>query len=318
MLLHGTDALKEAAASGHALPGFVTYNLETLQGIVAAAEAAGRPVLIQAGSSPFKHAGRQALMWLALDAATHSAARLGVHLDHCRDLEEITACLEAGYTSVMVDGSDLSFAENIALTKEAVRRARDHGAWVEAELGALPGDEDVSTDAVAQTAAMTDPRQAGEFVAATGVDALAVAVGNVHGFTKEPVRLDLERLAALHKVVPVPLVLHGASGLPVEELQGALARGVAKVNVNAELRRAYLEAVRAALPSTLPGSDVVSLWAAGRDAVRDAALEVIGRLSPRAEGETLSLQGEAGHVPPAAYETGHPMRSTKPQGTTTL
>ncbi|MFI2632677.1 ketose-bisphosphate aldolase [Streptomyces collinus] len=283
MLLHGTDALKAAAAAGHAVPGFVAYNLETVQGITAAAESAGRPVLIQAGSSPFKHAGREALMRLALDAAARSTAPLGVHLDHSRDLDEITACLKAGYTSVMVDGSHLPFAENIALTKEAVRRARDHGAWVEAELGALPGDEDVSTDAVAQAAAMTDPQQAAEFVAATGVHALAVAVGNVHGFTKHPVRLDLERLTAIQESVTVPLVLHGASGLPEGELHGALARGVAKVNVNAELRRAYLEAVRVALPSALPGSDVVSLWAAGRDAVRDAALEVIGRLSPRAE-----------------------------------
>ncbi|WP_129287447.1 class II fructose-bisphosphate aldolase [Streptomyces sp. GZWMJZ-114] len=280
MLLHGSDALKEAAATGHALPGFVAYNLETVQGITAAAEAADRPVLIQAGSSPFKHAGREALIRLALDAAARSTAQLGVHLDHSRDLAEITACLEAGYTSVMVDGSHLPFTENIALTQEAVRRARDHGAWVEAELGALPGDEDVSTDAVAQTAAMTDPRQAAEFVAATGIDALAVAVGNVHGFTKNPVHLDLERLAAIHDAVPVPLVLHGASGLPIEELRGALARGVAKVNVNAELRRAYLEAVHETLPSALPGSDVVSVWAAGRDAVRDTAVEIIGRLSP--------------------------------------
>lgn len=284
MLLHGTDALNQAAAAGHALGGFVAYNLETVQGIAAAAESAGRPVLIQAGSSPFKHAGQRALMRLALDTAEHSPAPLGVHLDHSRDLYEITACLQAGYTSVMVDGSHLPFAENIALTKEAVRRARDHDAWVEAELGALPGDEDVSTDAVAHRAAMTDPAQAAEFVAATGVDALAVAVGNVHGFTREPVRLDLERLAALHDVVPVPLVLHGASGLPVEELHGALARGVAKVNVNAELRRAYLESVRATLPAALPGSDVVSVWSAGRDAVRDAALEVIARLSPAPAG----------------------------------
>jgi fructose-bisphosphate aldolase class II/tagatose 1,6-diphosphate aldolase GatY/KbaY len=280
MLLHGTDALKQAAAAGHALPGFVAYNLETVQGITAAAEAAGRPVLIQAGSSPFKHAGQEALMRLALDAAGRSPAHLGVHLDHSRDLDEITACLQAGYTSVMVDGSHLPFADNIALTREAVRRARDFGAWVEAELGALAGDEDVSTDAVAHPTAMTDPAQAAEFVAATGVDALAVAVGNVHGFTKDPVRLDLERLASIHDAVPLPLVLHGASGLPAEQLRGALGRGVAKVNVNAELRRAYLQAVRLRLPDALPGSDVVAVWSAGRDAVRDAALEVIARLSP--------------------------------------
>ncbi|MFG2022640.1 class II fructose-bisphosphate aldolase [Streptomyces sp. NPDC048825] len=284
MLLTGTEGLKaltDAYAVGYALPGFVAYNLETVQGIVAAAEAApGRPVLIQAGSSPFRHAGREPLMRLALDAAAHSTARLGVHLDHSRDLDEITGCLQAGYTSVMVDGSHLPFAENIKLTKEAVHRARDHGAWVEAELGALPGDEDVSTNADASSTAMTDPAQAAEFVAETGIDALAVAVGNVHGFTTHEVHLDLARLSALHTAVPVPLVLHGASGLPTAELHGALTRGVAKVNVNAELRRAYLEAMSAQLPSALPGSDVVSLWAAGRDAVTRAATRIIGRLSP--------------------------------------
>ncbi|WP_151481466.1 class II fructose-bisphosphate aldolase [Streptomyces albicerus] len=285
MLLTGAEGLKaltEAYETGYALPGFVAYNLETVQGIVAAAEASeGHPVLIQAGSSPFGHAGREPLMRLALDAATRSTARLGVHLDHSRDLNEITACLEAGYTSVMVDGSHLPFAENVKLTKEAVRRARDHGAWVEAELGALPGDEDVSTNATVAPSTMTDPAQAAEFAAETGIDALAVAVGNVHGFTTHEIHLDLARLSAIHAVTPVPLVLHGASGLPTAELHPALTQGVAKVNVNAELRRAYLQAVAAQLPSALPGSDVVSLWRAGREAVTQAAIRVIAQLTPQ-------------------------------------
>lgn len=283
MLLTGPEGLKAlttAYENGRALPGFVAYNLETVQGIVAAAEAnPDHPVLIQAGAGPFKHAGREPLMRLALDAAAASSASLGVHLDHSRDLAEITACLKAGYTSVMVDGSHLPFAENIALTREAVRRARDHGAWVEAELGALAGDEDVSTNATATATAMTDPAQAAEFVAETAVDAMAVAVGNVHGFTADPVRLDLNRLSAIHTAVPVPLVLHGASGLPEDQLLGSLTRGVAKINVNAELRRAYLQAVSAQLPTALPGSDVVSLWSAGRDAVTDAASRIITQLT---------------------------------------
>ncbi|WP_406255258.1 class II fructose-bisphosphate aldolase [Streptomyces chartreusis] len=276
----GLTALNTAYDDGRALPGFVAYNLETVQGIVAAAAAApAHPVLIQAGAGPFRHAGRDPLMRLALDAARSSPARLGVHLDHSRDLDEITACLEAGYTSVMIDGSHLPFAENIALTREAVRRARDHGAWVEAELGALAGDEDVSTNATAAGAPMTDPAQAAEFVAETGVDALAVAVGNVHGFTAHPVRLDLTRLSAIREAVPVPLVLHGASGLPEDQLLGALKRGVAKINVNAELRRAYLRAVQDELPTALPGSDVVSVWRAGRDAVTEAASRIITQLT---------------------------------------
>ncbi|MBO8191329.1 class II fructose-bisphosphate aldolase [Streptomyces oryzae] len=288
----GLKALTTAYEDGRALPGFVAYNLETVQGIVAAAESQpDLPVLIQAGSSPFKHAGRDPLMRLALDAAAASPARLGVHLDHSRDLDEVTCCLEAGYTSVMIDGSHLPFAENIALTREAVRRARDHGAWVEAELGALSGDEDVSTDADAASAAMTDPAQAAEFVAETGVDALAVAVGNVHGFTRHPVRLDLDRLAAIHTAVAVPLVLHGASGLPEQELHGALARGVAKVNVNAELRRACLEAMSTQLPTALPGSDVVSVWSAGRDAVTRAAARVISQLSPAGRSSSAEPAG---------------------------
>ncbi|MFE1886794.1 class II fructose-bisphosphate aldolase [Streptomyces diastatochromogenes] len=283
MLLTGPEGLKAlttAYETGRALPGFVAYNLETVQGIVAAAEThPDHPVILQAGSSPFKHAGREPLMRLALDAAAASSAPLGVHLDHSRDLDEITACLRAGYTSVMVDGSHLPFAENIALTREAVRRARDHGAWVEAELGALPGDEDVSTNATAGATALTDPSQAAEFVAETGVDALAVAVGNVHGFTAHPVRLDLDRLTAIHSSVPVPLVLHGASGLPTDQLRTALTQGVAKINVNAELRRAYLRSVEAELPTALPGSDVVSLWSAGRDAVTEAASRIITQLA---------------------------------------
>ncbi len=127
-------------------------------------------------------------------------------------------------------------------------------AWIEAELGALPGDEDVSTNALpSQT--MTDPRQAREFVERTGIDALAVAVGNVHGFTACPVTLDLERLHAIAEKCPVPLVLHGASGLPPEQLRGALSCGVAKVNVNAELRRAYLGAVERSLPKAMPTAE---------------------------------------------------------------
>ena len=126
---------------------------------------------------------------------------------------------------------------------------------------------------------MTDPAQAAEFVAETGVDALAVAVGNVHGFTAHPVRLDLTRLSAIREAVPVPLVLHGASGLPEDQLLGALKRGVAKINVNAELRRAYLRAVQDELPTALPGSDVVSVWRAGRDAVTEAASRIITQLT---------------------------------------
>jgi tagatose 1,6-diphosphate aldolase GatY/KbaY len=278
MLARGTGILAKAIADHTAVPAFATYNLEMVQAVVAAAEQTGRPVIMLAGSSHFSHAGRTTLVSIALQAAHDSTATIGVHLDHCRALAEIELCVKAGYSSVMVDGSHLPFEDNIELTRAAVALAHPAGTWVEAELGAVPGDEDVSTGAApAQT--MTDPREAAEFVERTGVDALAVAVGDVHGLTTTPVPLDLDRLAAIKAAVPVPLVLHGASGLPDQQLGEAIRRGVAKININTELRQAYLAAVQSALPAVLSTHDSVALWRAGREAVTTAAVRSIHALS---------------------------------------
>jgi tagatose 1,6-diphosphate aldolase GatY/KbaY len=277
-LLAGAAVLDEARTAGRAVPGFVAYNLETAQGIVTAAERAGRPVLIQAGSSAFGTSGFRPLALLALELARLSPAPVGVHLDHCRDRAEITACIDLGYTSVMVDGSHLPFAANAALTAEVVQEAHAAGVWVEAELGAVAGDEDVSTDAASGT--MTDPEQAREFVAATGVDALAVAVGNVHGFTRTPPAIDLPRLERIREAAGVPLVLHGASGLAPEVLLACVARGVAKVNVNTELRHAYLGATEVALPAARAGADLAAVLRAGREAVADTATRITRLLAP--------------------------------------
>jgi len=227
MLLTGTETLHLAAQHGWALPAFAVYNLEMVQAIVAAAEEADRPVLLLAGSSHFHHAGQTALMNMALTAAHSTSAPIGVHLDHCRDLPEMQRCLDAGYSSVMIDGSHLSFEDNVRFTHEAATLAHRAGAWIEAELGAVPGDEDVSTNALpSQT--MTDPLQARDFVERTGIDALAVAVGNVHGFTANPVTLDLERLNAIAAQCPVPLVLHGASDCRPNSFEAPSAVGLPK------------------------------------------------------------------------------------------
>jgi tagatose 1,6-diphosphate aldolase GatY/KbaY len=191
--------------------------------------------------------------------------------------------VQAGYSSVMVDGSHLPFEDNIELTRAAVALAHPAGVWVEAELGAVPGDEDVSTDA-APAHTMTDPLDAAEFTARTGVDALAVAVGNVHGLTSTPISLDLERLTAIRDAVTVPLVLHGASGLPDQQLSGAIRRGVAKININTELRQAYLAAIQTVLPTVLSTHDSVALWRAGREAVTTAAVRSIHTLASSHQG----------------------------------
>jgi len=244
-LARGTDLLTDARADGRAVPAFTTYTLEGIRAICQAAERTGLPVIVAAGSSSFREVGRAPLAAAALAAAETARVPVGVHLDHCTDIDEIAACIALGYSSVMIDGSALPFEENVAVTRAVVERAHDAGVWVEGELGAISGDEDASSGAVA--AALTDPDQAAEFAARTEVDALAVAVGTVHGLTTTPVNVDHTRLRAIAAATAVPLVLHGASGLDDAELAETVTSGVAKVNINAELRRRQLDALRVGL-----------------------------------------------------------------------
>lgn len=241
MLARGPQILLDARAERRAVPAFTTYTLESTRAICEAAERTGLPVILSAGSSAFRGSSRAMLAATAVAAAREASVPVGVHLDHSTDLAEIRACLELGYTSVMVDGSHLPFDENVALTRTVVAEAHAAGLWVEAELGGVAGDEDASTGAVAGE--LTDPDQAAEFVERTGVDALAATVGTVHGFSPAPVHVDLDRVRAISTLTGIPFVLHGASGLSDAELAAAVAAGVAKVNVNAELRRAYFAAL---------------------------------------------------------------------------
>jgi ketose-bisphosphate aldolase len=200
---------------------------------------------------------------------------VGVHLDHCTDEAEIARAIGLGYTSVMFDGSALPYAENLERTEAVVSRAHAAGVWVEGELGALPGDEDASTGAAAVE--MTDPAQAADFATRTGVDALAVAIGTVHGLSAVPLLVDLDRLAAIAALVETALVLHGASGLPDANLTAAVRAGVSKVNVNAELRKAHRGALEHALAD--PSDDLLRIQRAAVAAMTAIAAEKIGVLS---------------------------------------
>jgi tagatose 1,6-diphosphate aldolase GatY/KbaY len=283
MLDRGTAALRDAHAGGWAVGAFSVYNLEGARAVCAAGELEQVPVVLQAGSSAFAYAGRRALAGLALGAAADSSAQVGVHLDHASEFEEIQACLELGYSSVMVDGSALPFEDNVRLTRTVVQAAHAAGAWVEGELAGIAGDEDRSADTAARN--LTDPAAAEAYVARTGVDALAVAIGTVHGISTRPVKLDLDRLAAIRDRVELPLVLHGASGLPDAQLTQAVALGVAKVNVNTELRRALKHALLAIGAAPPDGDSMAELLAPARDAITEVARQKIRALrQPRAVG----------------------------------
>jgi tagatose 1,6-diphosphate aldolase GatY/KbaY len=238
MIKRGIEPVIRARDARTAVGAFSVYNLEQAQGVCEAAELSLTPLIVQVPSSALRSARGRTLSRLTVAVAEQSGAAVGVHLDHARSLEEVVASLEAGYSSVMFDGSHLPIEENVELTAEVVRLARTYGAWVEGELAGIAGDEDRSSAGGAGP--LTDPAMAERFVEATGIDALAVAIGNVHGFTESPVYLDLNRLAEIKKLVGVPLVLHGASGLEEARVRAAIEQGVAKINVNAELRVAFL------------------------------------------------------------------------------
>lgn len=290
-MVDGSDAnLKRAYGEGWALGAFSVYNLEQSLAVCRAAATEAMPVILQAGSSAFRSAGRNELAALSVASADASTATVGVHLDHSTDLTEVEWCLRAGYSSVMFDGSGLPFEDNVALTREVARAGHAAGAWVEGELVGIAGDEDRSGTAVA--GARTDPEAAARFVEATRVDALAVAVGNVHGMAAAPVELDFERLDEIRARVDVPLVLHGASGLPDGQIRAAIESGAAKINVNTELRRAFLRGLAATVCVECPGDDIAEATRPAVEAVQALVQHkirvfagAVAAGSPRAAGE---------------------------------
>lgn len=250
MLASTSELLSAAQRGNYAVGAFNVYNLEGVRAVVAAAETARSPAILQVHPAALWHGGLP-LVAMCLSAAQEAAVPMSVHLDHSTSMEEMQAVLKAGVRSIMADGSRLSYPDNIRFTREATALAREHGAVVEAELGRLSGTEDDLTVADYQ-AKFTDPTQAAEFVEQTGIDMLAVCVGNVHGRYRGTPQLDFERLAAIRQGVSVPLVLHGASGLPAEVISRAIELGVCKFNVNTEVRAAYVNALKERLIDDTP------------------------------------------------------------------
>jgi tagatose 1,6-diphosphate aldolase GatY/KbaY len=262
--------LRDAIGGGYAIGAFNVYNLEGVRAVVGAAEAQHSPVMLQLHPSALQHGGRP-LVALCLEAAQGAGVPVAVHLDHSTAPDDITAALTAGMTSIMADGSHLSYADNVTFTRHMVSLAHAHHAGVEAELGRLSGTEDGLTIPEYE-AKLTDPAQAADFVSQTGVDALAVCIGNVHGRYRSEPRLDFARLAAIHQAVAVPLVLHGASGLPEDTVQRSIALGVHKFNVNTEVREAYISTLRQSLQGAKT-PDLVELMHSAETAMQAVVAE---------------------------------------------
>ena len=248
-----------------AVGAFTCYDLETAAAVLRAAERRGASVILLIGARSFAAKDGPRLLSALVATAARSDIGACVQLDHCSDLDQIGAALELGAGAVMADGSKLDFEANVAFVQSAVARAAAFGAGVEAELGGISGDEDAAR--AVEAGALTDPDQAREFVQRTGVHCLAVSIGNVHGLYREPPRLDWVRLEEIAARVSRPLALHGASGIPDAMVRRSIAAGIEKINVNTELRQAYLEATREHLPVLIAEAQLADLHDAQTAAV---------------------------------------------------
>ncbi|MDX2216767.1 MAG: class II fructose-bisphosphate aldolase [Oculatellaceae cyanobacterium bins.114] len=242
MLSSTQELLETARRNAYAIGAFNIYNLEGVKAVINAAEVNRSPTMLQLHPSALKY-GQLPLVALCLEAAHSATVPVAVHLDHSSSEADIQLALKAGVRSIMADGSIYPYAQNLDFTQKMTHLAHQYGAVVEAEIGRISGTEDGLTVAEKE-AKMTDPEQALEFVYQTQVDVLAVTIGNVHGEYKSPPRLDFARLERIRERVEVPLVLHGASGLPASMIHQSIQLGVCKFNVNTEVRQAYMHALK--------------------------------------------------------------------------
>jgi fructose-bisphosphate aldolase class II len=292
MLVTNKDLMVPARKNGYAISAFNVQNLESTSAIAEAATEEKSPVIMQITPSVIKYAGLAYISNLVKTAAQLAPVPIAMHLDHGEDFETAAKCIDAGFTSVMIDGSFLKFEENVALAKRVVSVAHPKGVSVEAELGKLAGVEERSVEE--KEAILTDPETAVEFVEKTGVDTLAVAIGTSHGAYKfkSEAKLDLERLKIISKKVSVPLVLHGASsvpqwivekankfgaelsgakGIPEEELRKAILLGIAKINIDTDLRLAFTATVREVLASSPKEFDPRKILGPAKAAMKEVA-----------------------------------------------
>lgn len=265
-LVDSNILLKNALQGRYAIGAFNAENMEMVQAIIDAAEELHAPVIIQTTPSTIAYATPSMYQKMVLAKAKEASVPVVMHLDHGNSFELCQKSLEAGYTSVMIDGSKLSYEDNVAVSKRTADMAKASGISVEAELGTVGGKED-SYEVSDKDALYTNPAQAADFVKRTGIQSLAVAIGTAHGFYKGEPKLDFERLSEIRNAVSVPLVLHGASGVPDEMVVKSIELGICKVNFATELRVAYTKGVRQILEDEKI-FDPKKYGAAGREAVK--------------------------------------------------
>jgi tagatose 1,6-diphosphate aldolase GatY/KbaY len=271
-LISSTSMLQAAREQGFGITAFNVHTLEMLQAVVEAAEDTQSPLILQTTVGTVKHLGPEYIVAAAATAAKLSSVPIALHLDHCTDYDLIVRCIRAGYTSVMIDASMHPYNDNVRMTQEVVRVALAAGVNVEAELGKVGGVED---DIVVEEedARLAVPEECAAFVAATGVPTLAPAIGTAHGIYKGEPKIAFDRLEQIAKQVSVPLVLHGGSGIPEEQVKRCVKLGMAKMNVATELRIAFSDAIKAIFAANPDENDPRKYMIPAKQAVKALAIQ---------------------------------------------
>jgi fructose-bisphosphate aldolase, class II len=274
-ITNGFDLMQFAAAHRYILPAFNTTNLEMTYAIALGLNDAGLPGYIQISSHNLRLSSPAAIAALTRDALSDARVPIALHLDHGASFEDVVACVEAGFTSMMIDASKLSFEDNIRAVRRTVDYCHARHIPVEAELGALRGKED---DAKREADARTDPAVVARFVRESGCDLLAVSVGNVHGLDLAP-HIDLPLLQRISEESPVPLVMHGGSGIPFDVIRQARASHLLKINYGSDLRREFIRTFGEAYEANHGAHDVMSLSVKAVQNVRNKARELVTRIN---------------------------------------
>ena len=278
MLVHIKDLIKDAEKKKYAVGAFNTQNLETTIAIVKAAVAKKSPVIIQVSETTIKYAGLKPITHIVQTIAKNESTNvpIALHLDHGKTFLSILECIKAGFSSIHLDGSELPYDENEALTEEAVAYAHKNEVWAQGELGTILGKEGMlkrKNKEIEPDEYMTDPNKAVEFVRNTKIDTLAISVGNMHGMFIGQEHVDLKRLKTINKKVKQPLVLHGASGIPDKEIKQAIKAGIRVINIDTHLRKAFTDSLRETLKRDKKEIDPRKILAPAVDAIQKAVEE---------------------------------------------
>jgi fructose-bisphosphate aldolase, class II len=271
-LVTSKELFKQAMADRFAIGAFNANNMEQIQAIVETAQEERSPVILQVSQGAIRYCGLAMAAGMVKIAASLVDVPVVLHLDHGPDFEQNVACLREGFTSLMFDGSKLSFEENVATTKQIATMAHICGVPVEAELGkVLQSSDNVTPEQV--KAAMTDPSQAKNFLDLSTADSLAIAVGSVHAMKSQAANLDVERIEAIRQATNAPLVLHGSSGVTDDSLVAAIEHGVVKINVATYLNQGFVEGIKAGVEKSPNNVDPRKWLTIGRDNVKERVRE---------------------------------------------